>query len=123
MKYKVLKSQTTYAGFLQLSEGMVCRCSLGTKKSHENERGKVTSHFSATLDEPCEYILAREGESERLIRADVGSLIGIREIPPLRDLSNLPEGTHIELRLLGTSYFNDDKLKPRHDIQISIAEE
>lgn len=125
MKYKVLQSSTKYVGFLQLCDDMVCRCTLGIRKFNEIEKREsahYSAHYSATLDENCSFILAREGDSEKLINAKAGDLIGIREIPPLRDLSLLAEGTHIQIRLLGTSYFRGDKSKPRHDIEIAVGE-
>ena len=125
MKYEVKKSKSKYVGFLQLSEGMQVFCTLGKRKVHDpdSEKGRPSVHYSATLDADCEHILKREGNSEKMIVGKVGDLIGIREIPPLRDLEEIAEGTHVRITLLGTSYRGEDKSSPRHDIEIAVESE
>ena len=123
MKYEVQKSKTKYIGFLSLVDGMVCFCTIQDRKEFEEDNGKVHAHYSAILDEDCDSILKREGESESLITGHKGDVIGIREIPPLRDLADFMKGTHLRITLLGTSYRGEGKKSPRHDIEIAVGVE
>jgi hypothetical protein len=118
MKYKPITSKSRYLGFLSFSPDMVCRCKLIERKTNKGDSNKA--HYEVELDEPCEFVVERQGESEKLITAPAGSRIGIREIPPIQDLRSFKPGTHFELVLLGTRMQGESA---RHDVQISVAED